>query len=72
MLKSKNNKFKMKHWSSIALETVKVFIISSQYSLLDATIFKTVILAWMPESSAKDGNGMIINNYFATHRFTSL
>ncbi|MEI6705854.1 MAG: hypothetical protein WCK96_01840 [Methylococcales bacterium] len=33
-----------------------------QTTLLDATIFKPVILAWMPESSAKDGNYMIINN----------
>jgi hypothetical protein len=41
---------------------VKVFIISSKYSLLDATIFKLAILAWMPESSAKDGNCMIIIN----------
>jgi hypothetical protein len=47
---------------SNAGETVKVFIISSKYSLLDAKIFKPVILAWMPESSAKDGNCMIINN----------
>jgi hypothetical protein len=41
---------------------VKVLISSSKYVLLDATIFKHVILAWMPESSAKDGNCMIINN----------
>jgi hypothetical protein len=27
-----------------------------------ATIFKPVILAWMPESSAKEGNCIIINN----------
>jgi hypothetical protein len=43
-------------------ETVKVLIISSKYSLSDETIFKPVILAWMPESSAKDGNSMIISN----------
>jgi hypothetical protein len=41
---------------------VKVLIISGKYFLLDATIFKPVILAWMPESSARDGNCMIINN----------
>ncbi|MEI6708567.1 MAG: hypothetical protein WCK96_15705 [Methylococcales bacterium] len=41
---------------------MKVLIISSRYLLLDAAIFKHVILAWMPESSAKDGNYMIINN----------
>jgi hypothetical protein len=41
---------------------VKVLIISSKCSLLEAAIFKPVILAWMPESSAKDGNYMIINN----------
>jgi hypothetical protein len=41
---------------------VKVLIGLGKCSLLDATIFKPVILAWMPESSAKDGNGMIINN----------
>jgi hypothetical protein len=41
---------------------VKVFIISSKYSLSDTTIFKPIILAWMPESSANDGNYMIINN----------
>ena len=33
-----------------------------QTTLLEATIFKSVILALMPESSAKDGNYMIINN----------
>jgi len=41
---------------------VKVLIISRKYSLFYATIFKPVILAWMPESSAKDGNSMIIIN----------
>ncbi|MEI6705827.1 MAG: hypothetical protein WCK96_01705 [Methylococcales bacterium] len=41
---------------------MKVLIISNKYSLSDATIFKPVILAWMPESSAKDGNSMIISN----------
>jgi hypothetical protein len=47
---------------------VKV-LISNKYSLSDATIFKPVILAWMPESSAKDGNCMIISNilYAASH-----
>ncbi|MEI6708692.1 MAG: hypothetical protein WCK96_16330 [Methylococcales bacterium] len=41
---------------------MKVLIISRKYSLSYATIFKPVILAWMPESSAKDGNSMIITN----------
>jgi hypothetical protein len=41
---------------------MKVLILSSKYSLSDVTIFKHVILAWMPESSAKDGNSMIISN----------
>jgi hypothetical protein len=45
-----------------AIETAKVLIISSKYSLSEETIFKSVILAWMPESSAKDGNCMIISN----------
>jgi hypothetical protein len=35
---------------------------SSNPSLSDATTFKPVILAWMPESSATDGNSMIISN----------
>jgi hypothetical protein len=33
-----------------------------QTFVFDATIFKLVILAWMPESSAMDGNYMSINN----------
>ena len=40
-----------------------------QTTLLDATIFKHVILAWMPESSAMDGNHIIINNNFFSTRF---
>jgi len=40
-----------------------------QTTLLDATIFKHVILAWMPESSATDGNHIIINNNFFSTRF---
>jgi len=34
--------------------------------LSDATIFKPVILAWMPESSTMDGNCMIICNIIFT------
>jgi len=45
---------------------------SSNPSLSDATIFKPVILAWMPESSAKDGNYMIINNYCTVYYFKTL
>jgi hypothetical protein len=41
---------------------VKVLISQSKYALLDAIIFKAVILAWMPESSAKDGNIMIVKD----------
>ncbi|MEI6708106.1 MAG: hypothetical protein WCK96_13335 [Methylococcales bacterium] len=41
---------------------MKVLIILRKYSLSYATIFKPVILAGMPESSAKDGNYMIISN----------
>lgn len=41
-------------------ETVKVFTISSKYLLVDVTIFKPVILAWMPESSGMDRNCMIL------------
>ena len=33
-----------------------------QTTLLDATIFKHVILAWMPESSATDAKHKITNN----------
>jgi len=47
-------------YRSNAGETVKVLIISGKYSLSDATVFKPVILAWMPESSAMNGNYMII------------
>jgi len=43
-----------------------------QTTLLDAAIFKHVILAWMPESSAMDGNGMITNNNISIRGFTSL
>ncbi|MEI6707631.1 MAG: hypothetical protein WCK96_10910 [Methylococcales bacterium] len=43
-----------------------------QTALLDATIFKSVILAGMPESSATDGNCMIINNYCAVPSFKTL
>jgi hypothetical protein len=46
----------------ITKETVKVLHVQAKSSFLDAVIFKPVILAWMPESSAKDGNCMIINN----------
>jgi hypothetical protein len=41
---------------------VKVLITPCKIFVLDATIFKPVILAWMPESSAMDGSCMIINN----------
>jgi hypothetical protein len=39
---------------------VKVLIISSKCSLLDATIFKPIILAGMPESSHRDVIGYAI------------
>jgi hypothetical protein len=41
-------------------ERIKNF---KQTTLSEATIFKPVILAWMPESSARDGNVMIISNF---------
>jgi len=46
------------------LKTLKVLIIPGKYSFLEATIFKHVILAWMPESSATDGSYIIISNIF--------
>ena len=47
-------------WSQSKIKSLS--ILSSTYSLSVVTIFKPVILAWMPESSARDGNCMIINN----------
>ncbi|MEI6708383.1 MAG: hypothetical protein WCK96_14765 [Methylococcales bacterium] len=37
--------------------------------MLDEIIFKAVILAWMPESSAKDGNIMIVKD-IAQHKIS--
>jgi hypothetical protein len=60
-MKNSNIACRKNRWVT-AIDTVKVLIISRKCSLLDATTFKPVILAWMPESSTKDGNCMIINN----------
>jgi hypothetical protein len=43
---------------TVSKETVKVLISQSKYALLDVIIFKAVILAWMPESSAKDAHAV--------------
>ena len=50
---------------AIAKETVKVLITPSKIFIFRYCTIKPVILAGMPESSATDGNRMIINNNFS-------
>ena len=46
----------------MALDTVKVLITPRKIFIFRYCTIKPVILAGMPESSATDGNYMIINN----------